>query len=66
MPEEVKPVEEAKIVSYKDGKILVELDKTIDPNKDGEPLAGIKLSLWVDITELPDEAFDAYKARKNK
>lgn len=59
-------MEKAKIFEYKDGKILIKFNKEIDPNKDGEVLAGIELSLWVDITELPDEAYDAYKARKDK
>ena len=59
-------MEKVKIFEYKDGKILIKFAKEIDPNKDGEVLAGIDLTLWVDITELPDEAYDAYKAKKNK
>lgn len=61
---------EGKVVDFKDGKVLVNfnLEKEIDPNKDGEPLAGVKLNLnvWLSISELPDEALDYWKSRKDK
>ena len=59
-------MKEAKIVEYKDGKVLINFEKELDPNQDGELLGGIKFTLWIDITELPDEAYDAYKSRKDK
>jgi len=58
--------EEKKIVRFENGKVIVEFAKEIDTNKDGEPVAKISLAVEIDIAEIPDEAYDAYKARKNK
>jgi len=58
--------EKAKIVEFKDGKIKIEFSKEIDTNKDGEPVAGVSISLWVDLAEIPDEALSAWKAKKAK
>ncbi len=58
------PEEEAKIVEFKDGKVLVNFSKELDPNKDGEPLGGLKLSVWIDLSEVADEVLDYWKSRK--
>jgi hypothetical protein len=55
---------EGKIVEFKDGKVLVKFEKSLDPNKDGEPLGSISLNLEIDIAELPDEAYDYWKSKK--
>ena len=57
---------EAKIIDVKDGKLLIEKSFTVDPNKDGQPLAGISVKLWVDIAEIPDEAVDLWMKKKGK
>jgi len=58
--------ETGKVVDFKDGRVLVKFAREFDTNKDGEPVLGLDISLWVDITELPDEAIDAWKSRKEK
>ncbi len=51
-----KPVEEkAKVIDFKDGKLLIEKSFELDPNKDGEAIAGISVKVWLDISEIPDE-----------
>lgn len=58
--------EKAKVFEMVDGKLKVNFKKEIDPNKDGEPLAGVELSVYVDVAELPDEAIAIWKAKKEK
>jgi len=57
---------EAKIIDVKDGKLLISKSFEVDPNKDGQPLAGISISLWIDIAEIPDEAVDLWMKKKGK
>ena len=57
-------MESGKIVEFKDGKVLVKFEKELDPNKDGEALGAVSLNLWIDIAELPDEAYDYWKSKK--
>lgn len=56
----------AKLVDFKDGKLLIEKEFVLDPNKDGEPLGAVKIGMWLDISELPDEAISAYTKLKDK
>lgn len=46
---------EAKVIDFKDGKLLIEKNFELDPNKDGEPVGGVSLKVWLDIAEIPDE-----------
>jgi len=59
------PESKAKFIRMEGSKMLVSFEQEFDPNKDGEPLGGISINLWIDIKELPDEAFDAWKSRKD-
>lgn len=56
--------EKKKVVRFEDGKVLVEFAKEIDTNKDGQPVAKIALVVEIDIAEIPDEAYDAWKKKK--
>lgn len=58
--------EKPKKVRLEDGKLVIEFDKAFDPNKDGEELASVALKISVDLAEIPDEAVDAWKKRKEK
>lgn len=58
--------DKAKVVDYKDGKVQFALKKDFDFNDDNEPVAGIDVTFWVSIEELPDEVYDAWKSRKDK
>lgn len=57
---------EAKVIDFKDGKLLIEKSFELDPNKDGEAVAGVSIKVWVDITEIPDEAVALWKEKKGK
>jgi len=58
--------EEAKVVDFADGKLKIEKSFELDPNEDGEPLGAFSVSLWVDVSELPDEAIDFVMRKKDK
>ena len=58
--------EEAKVVSFKDGKVIVKKSLKIDPNKDGEALLNLNLEFELDLSEVADEAVDYWKSRKDK
>lgn len=47
-------------VKFEGTKLLASVQ--VDSNKDGQPMA--KLSLEVELTEIPDEVFAAVKAAK--
>ena len=67
MTEQVeKPVEEkAKVIDFKEGKLLIEKSFELDPNKDGEAVAGVAVKVWLDISEIPDEVV-ALLTKKDK
>lgn len=58
--------EEKKLYEFKDGKLFVSKDLELDPNKDGEALLKLSVSLELDVAEIPDEAIDFWKSRKEK
>ena len=55
-----------KIVTFEDGKLKVKFEKSFDPNQDGEALGSVSFLLELELAEIPDEAYDAYKAFKAK
>ena len=55
-----------KLVSFEDGKLKVRFSKSFDPNKDGEPLGSVAFELDLELSEIPDEAVDAWKDWKDK
>lgn len=58
--------EEKKLYEFKDGKLFVSKDLELDPNKDGEALLKLSVSLELDVAEIPDEAIDFWQSRKEK
>jgi|DEB0MinimDraft_6_1074348.scaffolds.fasta_scaffold194735_3 hypothetical protein len=55
-----------KVVKFENGKVLIEFEKTFDPNQDGEPIGAVSVRVWLDLSELPDEALDYWKSKKEK
>ena len=57
-------MEKGKVLGFEDGKLLIQKTFEVDTNNDGEPLAGISISVWVDVSEIPDEAISLWKKKK--
>ena len=67
MSEEDKMGEEKqKIVKFEDGKLKVTFAKSFDPNNDGEPLGSVSFNMELELSEIPDEALDAWKKMREK
>ena len=55
-----------KVVKFENGKVQIEFEKSFDPNNDGEPVGAVTFKLWLDLSELPDEAIDYWRSKKEK
>ena len=61
-----EPKAEQKLVRMEGATLILSKKIVIDPNKDGEPLAEIDVTVKIHIDELPDELYDMWKNRKSK
>lgn len=59
-------MEKGKVLGFEDGKLLISKTFELDPNKDGQPVAGVSLSIWIDVSEIPDEAISLWKKSKEE
>ncbi len=58
--------EEPKLVRMEGATLVISKKMEIDPNKDGEPVAEIDITIKLHLDELPDELYDMWKNRKKK
>ena len=58
--------EEQKLVRMEGTSLVVSKKMELDPNKDGEPVAEIDITVKIHLDELPDELYDMWKKRKEK
>ena len=59
-------VKKEKLVRMEGATLVISKKMTIDPNKDGEPVAEIDITVKLHLDELPDELYDMWKNRKSK
>lgn len=56
---------EDKLVRMEGATLVISKKMSIDPNKDGEPVAEIDITVKLHLDELPDELYDMWKNRKS-
>ena len=59
-------VKKEKLVRMEGATLVISKKMIIDPNKDGEPVAEIDITVKLHLDELPDELYDMWKNRKSK